>query len=146
MKHDKSPSSLKEVAYGGVVINNQGKILLREPKNHFDGYVWTFPKGRRDKKHKTEETPEETALREVSEETGIKAEIKGRLPGVYAGGTTDNVYYVMRFVEDRGKFDKETQSIRWATPEEARDLISLTTNPIGRQRDLKVLQEALELI
>ena len=62
---------MKEKAYGGVVINDQGEILLREPRNHFDGYVWTFPKGRPEKEQRPGETPEETAFREVLEETGI---------------------------------------------------------------------------
>ena len=132
---------MKEKAYGGVVINQQGKILLREPKGHYDGYFWTFPKGRQN----TGETPEETAFREVLEETGIKAEIKGRLPGVYEGGTTENIYFLMSFIEDTGKFDSETQSVRWVTPEEAKVLISETTNPIGIKRDLRVLEEALRL-
>jgi 8-oxo-dGTP diphosphatase len=133
---------MREIAYGGIIINDQGKILLREAHHHYDGYVWTFPKGRQ----KPGETPEETALREVFEETGIKTEIKGRLPGVYEGGTTENIYFLMSFIEDTGKFDGETQSVRWVTPEEARDLISMTTNQTGRKRDLRVLEEALRLI
>jgi len=133
---------MKEKAYGGVVINQQGRILLREPKKHFDNYVWTFPKGRQ----RLGETPEETAFREVLEETGIKTEIKERLPGVYEGGTTENIYFLMSFIEDTGKFDSETQSIRWVNPEEAKVLISETTNPIGIKRDLRVLEEALKLI
>lgn len=142
MKHDKNFLALKEMAYGGVVINQQGRILLREPKKHFDNYVWTFPKGRQ----RPGETPEETAFREVLEETGIKAEIMERLPGVYEGGTTETIFFLMSLIEDTGKFDGETQSIIWVNPEEARDLISMTTNPIGRKRDLKVLEEALRLI
>ncbi len=133
---------MKEKAYGGVIINNQGKILLREPRNHFDGYIWTFPKGRQ----RLGETPEETAFREVLEETGIKAEIRKCLPGVYEGGTTENIYFLMSLIEDTGKFDGETQSIIWVTPEKARDLISMTTNSIGRERDLQVLEKALRLI
>jgi ADP-ribose pyrophosphatase YjhB (NUDIX family) len=89
MKHDKNFLALKEKAYGGVIINDQGKILLRKPSNHFDDYIWTFPKGRQ----QTDETPEEAALREVLEETGIKAEIKERLPGVYEGGTTETIFF-----------------------------------------------------
>ncbi len=131
---------MKEKAYGGVIVNEQGKILLREPRNHFDGYVWTFPKGRPDKNQKPDETPEETAIREVFEETGVKAEIKEPLPGVYPGGTTDTIFFLMTLVEDTGKFDGETQAIRWVTPGEAWGLISITTNPIGRKRDLGVLK------
>jgi 8-oxo-dGTP pyrophosphatase MutT (NUDIX family) len=133
---------MKEIAYGGVIINDQGKILLREAHHHYDGYVWTFPKGRQ----KPGETPEETALREVFEETGIKIEIKGRLPGVYEGGTTENIYFLMSFIEDTGKFDRETQSVRWVALQEAKDLISMTTNQTGRKRDLRVLEEVLRLI
>lgn len=36
----------KADAYGGVLLSQSGKILLREPTNHFDGYVWTFAKGK----------------------------------------------------------------------------------------------------
>jgi 8-oxo-dGTP diphosphatase len=133
---------MMEKAYRGVIINDQGKILLREPLGHFDHYVWTFPKGRQN----SGETPEETAQREVLEETGIKVEIKERLPGVYKGGTTQTVYFLMSFVEDTGKFDGETQSIRWVTPEKARKLISETTNPIGVKRDLAVLEAVRQLI
>jgi ADP-ribose pyrophosphatase YjhB (NUDIX family) len=133
---------VKEKAYGGVIFNDQGKILLREPKGQYDNYVWTFPKGRQ----QTGETPEMAALREVLEETGVKAEIKERLPGVYSGTTTETIFFLMSLIEDTGKFDGETQSVRWVTPEEARVLISMTTNPIGRKRDLRVLEEALRLI
>ena len=137
---------MKEKAYGGVIINDQGKILLREPKGHFDGYVWTFPKGRPREEQRSSETREETALREVFEETGIKARIKKPLPGVYEGGTTETIFFLMSLNEDTGKFDGETQSVRWVTAVEARDLISMTTNQIGRERDLRVLEEALRLI
>ena len=56
----------KEPAYGGIVVDAKGRILLREPSGHFDGYVWTFPKGR----PQPGETAEEAALRETREETG----------------------------------------------------------------------------
>lgn len=40
---NKAPGG-KALAYGGVVISRDGYFLLREVKNHFDGYVWTFAK------------------------------------------------------------------------------------------------------
>ena len=52
----------------------------------------------------------------------------------------------MTLIEDTGKFDGETQSVRWVNPEEAKVLISETTNPIGLKRDLRVLEDALRLI
>ena len=46
MMGDERTSEGLAVAYGGVVIDDHGRILLRKPANGFDGYVWTFPKGR----------------------------------------------------------------------------------------------------
>jgi 8-oxo-dGTP pyrophosphatase MutT (NUDIX family) len=95
-----------KTSYGGFVVNDQGKVLLREPSNHFDGYHWTFAKGAAD----PGETPEEAALREVREETGVEAEIVGTLPGSFRGD-----------------------------PEEAQKMVSQSTNPIGQKRDLEIL-------
>ena len=69
-------------AYGGVVINEQGLVLLREPSSHYDGYVWTFAKGRPDAK----ESPERTALREVEEENGCEGQDRKPDSRVVPGG------------------------------------------------------------
>jgi 8-oxo-dGTP pyrophosphatase MutT (NUDIX family) len=137
VKSAPAPAPDLKVAYGGVVIDAENRVLLREPSKHFDGYVWTFPKGRPDKGKV--ETPEEIALREVEEETGYKAAITGALPGCFEGGTTMNSFFLMAPVGNPGKFDKETASIRWATFDEAAGLIAQTTNAKGRKRDLAVL-------
>lgn len=50
-----------EPAYGGVIFDTDGGVLLREPANHKYGNVWTFSKGRPE----PGETPDETALRET---------------------------------------------------------------------------------
>lgn len=73
---NKAPGG-KALAYGGVVISRDGYFLLREVKNHFDGYVWTFAKGRPDKG----ESPREMALREVWEEMGVRASILTPIEG-----------------------------------------------------------------
>lgn len=130
------------LAYGGVVVDGQGRVLLREPKNHFDGYAYTFAKGRPDEG----ETPEEAALREVREETGLEAEIVEPIPGTFAGGTTSNAYFLMRPVRDHGDFDRaETVSVSWVDWTEAEARIGQTTNSKGRARDLAVLTAAFEL-
>lgn len=126
-------------SFGGVLVRD-GKVLLREPKDHFDGYAWTFSKGHPD----PGETPEQTALREVLEETGIVARIERLIPGEFKGGTGMTIFYLMSVAEDTGELEDETSSVTWVTPAEARKLISMTTNPIGRKRDLAVL-EALAL-
>jgi 8-oxo-dGTP diphosphatase len=138
----KKTQERKNRSFGGVVINKRKEALLVEPRNHFDGYVWTFPKGRPD----LGEKPDAAALREVFEETGIEAEIINKLPGSFAGGTTDNIYYLMAPLSEKGEFGKETQAICWATKEEAEQLISKTTNHIGRKRDLAVLGIAFEML
>ena len=134
--------SKKKQAFGGVVVNERGEVLLREPRNHYDGYVWTFPKGRPN----PGEGPEEAALREVHEETGVIAEITEQLPGTLEGGTTENVYFLMELIRETGNFDKETSSIRWADKEEAERLMKKTTNKKGRQRDLQVLETAFKML
>ena len=75
-----APANVLAKAYGGVVLD-KGRVLLRRPKGDFDGYVWTFPKGRPD----AGETPEQAALREVKEETGYSAKVIGKLPGSFRG-------------------------------------------------------------
>ena len=125
-------------AYGGIVMNAFGRVLLREPAGHLQGVSWTFPKG----KQKFGETPERTALREVYEETGVRAEILVKIPGSFDGPRTSSEYFLMRAVEETGRFDRETKSIAWTTWGEAGDLILLTLRPKRRRRDLRVLKLA----
>lgn len=134
-----------EPRYGGVVFNEEGEVLLREPAGHFDGYVWTFAKGA----SLSGEHPVETALREVREETGCDPVVTGHVPGAFTGGVTGshNYFYVMlqignRFVESVMRRDGETASVRWTSYDDARKLISLSTNTGGRKRDLATLEAA----
>lgn len=67
------------VAAGGVVIDARGAdspvvLLVHRPK--YDD--WSFPKGKLDEG----ETIEQTALREVKEETGLDCRITKKLPPV----------------------------------------------------------------
>ena len=127
----------KASSYGGVLVNDRQEILLREVAGHFGGYAWTYPKGNPDKG----ETPDQTALREVREETGYEAEIIGALPGVYKGSTSTLALFIMKPVGPQGSFQKETARTRWVSLDEAPDLIKLTPIEIGRQRDMKILED-----
>jgi 8-oxo-dGTP pyrophosphatase MutT (NUDIX family) len=131
----------KKKAYGGVVLGDDGRVLLRKVTGSYKGYVWTFPKGRPDEG----ETPEETALREVREETGHECEIVGVLGKPFRGLDTMTTYFVMRSLRDHGDFHRETCDVRWATFDEARYLLDLTEHEEGRQRDQKVLKAARDL-
>lgn len=128
-------------AYGGIIIDPSGQVLLREPTGHYKGDVWTFAKG----KPEFGESPEQTALREVLEETGYRAEIVAKIPGSFDSSRTSNEYFLMVPLEDTKQFDEETQAVRWATGEEARQLLQLNLKPNRRRRDLRVLKLALAL-
>lgn len=75
---------------GGVVVNNEGNILLIR---HHNG-TWVFPKGHVD----PGETPLEAALREVAEEAGVDC----HCPDPHTSFTTD-------YVNSRG----EPRRITW---------------------------------
>lgn len=141
-KKDSTAPSVEDMkmSYGGVVVNNEKHVLLRRPKEDFDGYVWTFPKG----KGKPGASPEETALREVKEETGYTAEIIGKIPGQFQGGTGLTEYFLMRPLGEPVPFDEsETQAIAWVSFDDAVEHISQTRNKIGRRRDQSVLESAI---
>lgn len=132
--------------YGAVTFDNQGRVLLREPTNHFDGYHWTLPKGGPDKG----EHPTQTALRETLEETGYKPTIVGHVPGGFGGTGSSNHFYIAhqkntsRFDAAAAEANGETQTVKWADPQEALNLISQSTNLQGRYRDLQTLKAAYE--
>jgi 8-oxo-dGTP pyrophosphatase MutT (NUDIX family) len=130
------------IAYGGLLFDPEGKVLLREPRGHWDGYIWTFAKGRPE----VGETPEITALREVLEETGLSACIIAPIPGSFLCGRTVNRYFLMLPdgpVQPLPPGTDETIAIRWANAEDARNLIGQTVNQDGRARDLAVFQSGL---
>jgi 8-oxo-dGTP diphosphatase len=138
--HAETPQRTK-LAYGGFLVRDDGCVLLRRPSGDFDGYVWTFAKGKQD----PSESPEETALREVLEETGVEAEITGEIPGWFASGLSTTRFYLMRALRETGKWS-ETQAVEWVPIDEAHEWIGKTTNVQGRERDLAVLDVAKTML
>lgn len=128
----------EDLRYGGVVLNERGEVLLFEPAGHYGGYVWTFPKGTPE----PGETPEQTAVREVREETGVTAEVIGRLPRAYPGTTSSTVYFLMKAKGQPGARDGEAKAVKWVALEGAAKLINRTKTAVGRRRDLEVLEDA----
>ncbi|HTL16633.1 MAG TPA: NUDIX domain-containing protein [Patescibacteria group bacterium] len=129
-------------ACGGVLINDAGRVLLRKPTAMHKTRVWTFAKG----KPLEGETAEQTALREVLEETGVRARIIRRLLLPSEEPEIRDDYFLMVPLEETGRFDGETAAIVWATKEEADELISMTEDAERRLRDLKILRLAFEAI
>jgi ADP-ribose pyrophosphatase YjhB (NUDIX family) len=74
--------SMRATSAGGIVLrSNQGglEIVLGKRLRERDGATWTLPKGT----PAGAESTEETALREVREETGIeRLELRGPLPTI----------------------------------------------------------------
>ncbi len=105
---------------GGVVID-AGKVLL---VTGIQGTIWSFPKGHVEKG----ETIEETAIREVREETGYDVEILKRLTDVtYTNkGTGDPIrvaMFKMKPVKDTGTKESDTQT-KWFPIEEAKEFLA----------------------
>ena len=128
-------------SYGGVVMASDRRVLLREPSGHFGGCVWTFAKGRPE----PGESPEDTAVREVLEETGWRASIVARIPGDYLGAHTISQYFLMRPVEMVSDPGFETSLVLWVSRDEARRRIALSSCDVSRRRDLLVMEQAFSL-
>jgi len=132
----------KEMAYGGIVFNTEGKVLIRSPKNHWGGYVWTFAKGGPDVE---DMTPEETARREVQEETGYTCIIIASVPGEFESDTCRTKYFMMEPTGMVTEHDAETQEVRWVDVAEAFEMIQLTKSINGRNRDKSALESAIRV-
>ena len=96
-----------------VVVRGDEVALVKRATNPFMGY-WTLPGGLMD----NGESIEQTALREVREETGIKGRII-RLIGVYSSpgrdprGTSLSAAFLVKYVRTEGKPDDENSEVRF---------------------------------
>lgn len=132
---------MKPDTFGGVLLSASGRVLLREPLNHYGGYAWTFPKGR----PATGESAQASALRHTRLETGYHARILGLLAETFAGTASRCQFYAMEAMDPPSAFDRYTQGVQWVSFEDARSLIEQSTTTVGRQRDLRVLAAARHL-
>jgi phosphohistidine phosphatase SixA/8-oxo-dGTP pyrophosphatase MutT (NUDIX family) len=88
---------------------------------------WTFPKGKSD----PGETAQETAVREIGEETGLRVRLGHPLQQIsypVSGGTKQVSYWAARVVGPDADTpfvpNKEVDEIRWIGHREARDLLT----------------------
>ena len=109
-------------AAGGLVFRRTAKGNLKVLIAHRPRYDdWSFPKGKSDKG----ETPEETAVREVREETGLNCRVVAPLgPTRYriSGAIKEVNWFAMRPLPDSKKFKKndEVDSIKWVSRKTAK--------------------------
>ncbi|WP_243028051.1 NUDIX hydrolase [Thermus albus] len=121
-----------ELGAGGVVFNPRGEVLLLRDRMGF----WVFPKGHLE----PGESLEEAAVREVWEETGVRAEALVPLfPTRYVNpkGVEREIHWFLMRGEGEPRLEKGMSGLGWFTPEEARDLLSFP-------EDLRLLEVALE--
>jgi 8-oxo-dGTP pyrophosphatase MutT (NUDIX family) len=96
-----------------------------------DAVTWTLPKGTPN----TGESVEETAVREVAEETGLAVRILEPLPSIEYEFVQDGTrihktvhYYLMEPVGgDLSRHDAEFERVRWVAFDEAAALLSFAT-------------------
>tara|TARA_Y100000004_G_scaffold38705_1_gene41585 strand:- start:16767 stop:19844 length:3078 start_codon:yes stop_codon:yes gene_type:complete len=111
--HAKTSDSVR---YGGVIIDPEtGKVLMRQPSSESYGNRWTLAKGGADEG----ETPQQAALREVEEETGMKCKITKEIPGHYQSNGDNHKFFVMEVETTSEDFGDETKSVKWMSPDEA---------------------------
>ena len=119
---------------GGIVIrHDSGRawIVVGSRRRERDGWTWTLPKGT----PKAGETREETALREVAEETGLQVRITAPFESIeywfVQGGQRIHKtvhYYLMDEVGgDLAGHDHEFEQVRWITFDEASTMLTFET-------------------
>lgn len=133
-------------AAGGVVMRGKGDDAEVVLAGRDSDQTWVFPKGTPD----DGETVEETALREVREETGLEVDILrplGNLDYWFAvpGERVHKVvhFFLMRAVGgDVSRHDHEYDHVRWVSVAEARRLLSFDTYREMLDRAVAALSEA----
>lgn len=137
-----------EFSAGGVVYKKDDttgifKILIAQHSQH---HGWVFPKGLIGDTNK-KENKEETAVREVEEETGAKAHILEELtPVTYWYQLEGNkikktvYYFVMEYLRgDITKHDFEMENVEWAS-------VTEVENRLTYDSDKKVWKEARRVL
>jgi len=144
-------SMKREISAGGVVfktVRSQGsgdsQVLLVSAGSLRDRSKlhWKFPKGHIE----GEETSEQAALREVEEETGVKAKVTGKLAFSrytypFKGEKIFKIvsYFIMEFESGEPKPQVgEIEDVKWFTVDEALKMLSFSA-------DKSLLKKATEL-
>ena len=119
-------------AAGAVVVEPDGRIWLVAPTNQFGGAITTFPKG------KTQGLSlQDTAIKEVLEESGLRVELFSHLADVSRSTSRCRYYLARRLGGNPADMDWETQAVLLAPLAALPGLLNLATDHL-------VLQALLE--
>jgi 8-oxo-dGTP pyrophosphatase MutT (NUDIX family) len=119
---------------GGIVVSTQQdrlSLVVGMRRRGRDAVTWTLPKGTPD----PGETLEETAIREVTEETGLEVRIVEPLSAIEYAFVQDSsrirktVHYFLMVPTggDLSLHDREFERVRWVPFDEAGSLLSFAT-------------------
>jgi 8-oxo-dGTP pyrophosphatase MutT (NUDIX family) len=113
---------LLEFSAGGLVFDEQGRVLLIRARDLRGQPVWTLPKGAL----APGESSADAALREVREETGYRCELERELAPVTYWFRRDGRqvkktvrWFLMRPLEKVGDHDHEVDEVLWTDKEDA---------------------------
>jgi bis(5'-nucleosidyl)-tetraphosphatase len=129
----------KERSYGAVIVNRQGEILIEHMKlGHY-----SIPKGHVEKG----ETPEQTAKREIREETSLEVKLD-------TGFAADETYAPYPGIEKKVTFflayplteklvpqEIEVSELKWMKPEEGISLLTYESDKDIVRRALAYIKE-----
>lgn len=124
---------LREYSAGGLVFNERNEVAIIARYSRSGHWEWCLPKGHIEKG----ESPEQTAVREVHEETGILGEVMDSIATIdyWFTGSTHRIHklvqhYALRQIGGElsveGDPDHEAEEARWVAFKDLTDVLSYT--------------------
>ena len=143
---------IREFSAGGIVFKKVKRPKTKDQKlfwlvcQHSQHKGWVFPKGLIGD-HKDGESSEETAVREVKEETGVEAKILAKLPNpaaywyVWVGEKKFKTvyYFLMEYLNgDVKNHDFEMVKVEWWTEEKVKKELTYRSDKEAFKEALKI--------